>query len=73
MQRGILLPIEKENAMIIDTNDDRRLEVIRCPNSRLFLCIEDQHGSQETIILDKDQATRLQSYITEAVGEMRCE
>lgn len=58
--------------MIIDTNDDRRMEVIACTGNRIFFCIEDQHGSQETIILDMEQATQLQSYLTEAIGEMRC-
>jgi hypothetical protein len=49
--------------MIIDTDDDRRLEVIRCQGNRLFMCIEDQHGSQETIILDLSEARQLHFYL----------
>ena len=56
--------------MIIDTQDDRRLEVIRCPGDRLFLCIEDQYGSQETIILDKEQTELLQSFLNHETEDL---
>lgn len=58
--------------MIIDTRDDRRLEVEVTTDGRLFLCVEEMYGSCETIILDKDETIRLQSFLTEIVGEMRC-
>lgn len=58
--------------MIIDTNDDRRIEVVHTLDNRLFIAVDGQHGSQETIMLDMEQATQLQSYLTEAIGEMRC-
>lgn len=56
--------------MIIDTSDDRRLEVIHLDTSnRLFMCIEDPHGSQETIILDTEQAEMLHSFLSTFFGE----
>lgn len=58
--------------MIIDTNDDRRIEVVYTLDNRLFIAIDGVHGTQETIILDVEQAIQLQSYLTESIGEMRC-
>lgn len=58
--------------MIIDTHDDRRLEVEVTTDGRLLICVEEMYGSCETIILDKDETIRLQSFLTEIVGEMRC-
>lgn len=56
--------------MIIDTPDDRRLEVIRLDaGNRLYMCIEDQYGSQETIILDTAQAEELHSFLSIFFGE----
>lgn len=58
--------------MIIDTSDDRRLEVVHTLDNRLFIAVDGTHGSQETIMLDMDEAILLQKYLTEAVGELRC-
>jgi len=58
--------------MIIDTSDDRRIEVVHTLDNRLFIAVDGTHGSQETIMLDMEQAAQLQSYLTEAIGEMRC-
>ena len=60
--------------MIIDTSDDRRLEVIHIDQTkRLFMSIEDQHGSHETIILDTEQAELLHSFLSTFFGETPCE
>lgn len=58
--------------MIIDTQDDRRIEIVHTLDNRLFIAVDGVHGSQETIMLDMEQAIRLQSYLTESIGEMRC-
>ncbi|QYW06601.1 hypothetical protein uav_070 [Pseudomonas phage UAVern] len=58
--------------MLIETNDDRQIEVVATLDNRLFIAVKDQYGSEETIILDKEQTVQLQSYLTEALGEMRC-
>lgn len=58
--------------MIIDTDDDRSIEVVYTLDNRLFIAIDGVHGTQETIILDMEQAVQLQSYLTESIGEMRC-
>lgn len=56
--------------MIINTSDDRRLEAIHLDSSnRLFICIEDPHGGQETIILDTEQAEVLHSFLSIYFGE----
>lgn len=55
--------------MLIETSDDRRLEVIHIDQTnRLFMCIEDPHGSQETIILDTEQAELLHSFLSTFFG-----
>lgn len=58
--------------MIIDTEDDRRIEVVHTLDNRLFIAVDGIYGSQETIMLDIEQTAKLQSYLTEAIGEMRC-
>lgn len=58
--------------MIIETNDDRQLEIVHTLDGRMFIAVKDPYGSEETIMLDMEQAAKLQSYLTEAIGEMRC-
>ena len=58
--------------MIIETNDDRQLEIVHTLDGRMFIAVKDPYGSEETIMLDMEQAAKLQSYLTEAIGEMLC-
>lgn len=58
--------------MLIDTHDDRQLEVVATLDNRLFIAVKSPYGHEETIMLDKNEASQLQSYLTEAIGEMRC-
>lgn len=56
--------------MIIDTPDDRRLEVLHIKRGLVYMCIEDQHGNQETIILDTEQKEQLLFYLAMPTGEV---
>lgn len=58
--------------MIIDASDDRQLEIVCTLDNRMFIAVKDPYGNEETIMLDMEQAAKLQSYLTEALGEMRC-
>lgn len=49
--------------MIIETNDDRRMEVLHVANQKVWFCVEDMFGNQETIMIDKEQLERLQFYL----------
>lgn len=55
--------------MIIDTSDDRRIEVVHTLDGRLFIAVDGVHGGQETIMLDMDETALLRSYLTEALGD----
>lgn len=57
--------------MIIDTSDDRRLEVVLTLDDRLFIAVDGPHGSQETIMLNKEEISRLRDYLTDHIdGEI---
>lgn len=56
--------------MIIDTSDDRRLEIVHTLDDRVFIAVDGVHGSQETIMLDMEEATQLHSYLTRALGDV---
>jgi hypothetical protein len=67
---GLFFASRKERAMIIDTPDDRRLEVLHIKRGLVYMCIEDQHGNQETIILDTEQKEQLLFYLAMPTGEV---
>ena len=56
--------------MIIDTNDDRRLEAVKTPTGLLYMEIMGPHGSEETILLTAQEVRGLQEFLIEEFGEV---
>jgi len=52
------------------TSDDRQLQLFKTADDRLFLELESPHGAVETIVLDREEIRRVQSFLNERFGEV---